>query len=225
MRESNNIPTDLVNEKTEPAKQATPQKKRKRMVTLGVVLIMVIAAGAGFWVWHEQPSFCNAICHTPMDSYNASYDQAAGEPGIDKWGNELSNTSSMMAVLHKEYDEDCLSCHVPSMTEQISEGINWVSGNYVYPLEERSLKELTSARETIADNFCLNESCHNMTRDELTASTSGQYRNPHLAQHGELSCGDCHKGHTASINICSQCHDDASIPDGWLSYGYEGFEG
>ena len=68
---------------------------------MGVVAVVLIAAGAGFWVWHEQPSFCNAICHTPMDQYNATYDQEPNTAGVDKWGNEVKNTSSMLCVSHK----------------------------------------------------------------------------------------------------------------------------
>ena len=36
-----------------------------------------------------------------------------------------------------------MSCHVPTLSEQMSEGINWVTGNYVYPLEERDTDMLT----------------------------------------------------------------------------------
>ncbi|MDU1389817.1 MAG: salivary glue protein Sgs-3, partial [Eggerthella sp.] len=44
-------------------------RTRKWPIVVGVVVVVLIAAGAGFWVWHEQPSFCAAICHTPMDEY------------------------------------------------------------------------------------------------------------------------------------------------------------
>ena len=31
---------------------------------------VAIVAGAAFAEpWHEQPSFCNAVCHNPMDAY------------------------------------------------------------------------------------------------------------------------------------------------------------
>ena len=32
-----------------------------------VVAVVLVCAGGGFYVWHNQPSFCNAICHEPMD--------------------------------------------------------------------------------------------------------------------------------------------------------------
>ena len=65
-------------------------RTRKWPIVVGVVVVVLIAAGAGFWVWHEQPSFCAAICHTPMDEYLETYEQEPGTTGVDKWGNEVS---------------------------------------------------------------------------------------------------------------------------------------
>lgn len=48
---------------------APKKPRRKGWIIAGVVAAVIIVAGAGFWVWHEQPSFCNAICHSPMDYY------------------------------------------------------------------------------------------------------------------------------------------------------------
>ena len=56
-----------------------------RCVGAGLSLIHI----SGFWVWHEQPSFCAAICHTPMDEYLETYEQEPGTTGVDKWGNEV----------------------------------------------------------------------------------------------------------------------------------------
>ncbi|MCB7038351.1 cytochrome c3 family protein [Eggerthella sinensis] len=199
-------------------KEAAPKKKGKKWpIVVGVVVVVLIAAGAGFWVWHEQPSFCSAICHTPMDPYLTTYEQEAGQPGVDKWGNEVANSSSMMAVVHKDQGEDCLSCHVPTLSEQMSEGMNWVTGNYVYPLEERDTEMLTEARGIEDDAFCLNESCHNLTREDLQKATADMEFNPHVAQHGEIACSECHKAHRASVMYCTQCHSEAEVPEGWLT--------
>lgn len=198
----------------EPAKK---KGKKKWPIVVGVIVVVLIAAGAGFWVWHEQPSFCNAICHTPMDGYNATYDQDFNAAGVDKWGNEVENTRGMLAVTHKMTGATCMSCHVPQLSEQIGEGMNWITGSYVFPLEERSLEDLVEARGLEAEEFCLNEACHNLTRDDLIEKTSDMERNPHVAQHGEVECGECHKAHRASVNYCSSCHSDAEIPEGWLT--------
>ena len=208
----------------EPAAQ---KKKKKWPIVVGVVVAVLVVAGAGFWVWHEQPSFCNAICHTPMDAYLPTYEAEINQPGVDKWGNEVTNSNAMMAPLHRMVGDGatCLTCHVPTLSEQIGEGMSWITGNYEvmltqtgqYVVPEKSLEELVAARGIEPDQFCLNESCHNMTRDDLVEATSDMTRNPHVAQHGEVQCSECHKAHRASVNYCSSCHNDADIPDGWIT--------
>ncbi|HIW76805.1 MULTISPECIES: cytochrome c3 family protein [Gordonibacter] len=206
--------------------EPAPKKKGKKWpIVVGVVVVVLIAAGAGFWVWHEQPSFCNAICHTPMDPYLPTYEAEPGQPAVDKWGNDVADASGMMAAVHRVSKDQggaeatCMSCHVPTIGEQVSEGMSWISGNYYYPLEERDLEELVAARGLEEDQFCLNEACHTQTRDDLIAATSelGKY-NPHTPQHNEQACSNCHKAHRASVNACTQCHTDAYVPEGWLTY-------
>ena len=93
--EEKSVAEDVVVEET-----AAPQKKRKKWpVVVGVVVAVLVVAGAGFFVWHEQPSFCNAICHTPMDAYLPTYEAEVDQAGIDKWGNEVTNSRAMMAAL------------------------------------------------------------------------------------------------------------------------------
>ena len=73
-------------------------------------------------------------------------------PATDKWGNEVENASGMMAAVHRVSKEEggagttCMGCHVPTIGEQLTEGMNWVTGNYINPLEERDLDELVEAR-------------------------------------------------------------------------------
>lgn len=214
---------------TAAAEPAPRKARKKRWVVAGAVVAVVVVAGAGFWVWHEQPSFCNAICHVPMDPHLATYDGASGAPGVDKWGNEVPDAGVMLAVSHKELDNaTCLSCHVPTIQEQVSEGVSWVSGNYLYPLEERTLTTLNKFRQLEnPEEFCLNEACHHvndagdplLTREDLARETADLERNPHVieANHEALECSDCHKAHRAPVMACSRCHEDADIPEGWLS--------
>ena len=56
-----------------------------------------------------------------MNNYVETYDQQAGTPGTDKWGNEVSNSSAMLVVSHKEAGQNCLSCHEPIISQQIGE--------------------------------------------------------------------------------------------------------
>ncbi|NPD30393.1 salivary glue protein Sgs-3 [Eggerthellaceae bacterium zg-1084] len=197
-------------------------KRCKRLIMLGIVAAVIVVSGAGFWVWHEQPSFCNAICHAPQDPINETYDGVSGQAGFDKWGNPVEDMGDLLVVRHKEAaGATCLSCHVPTIGQQITEGVLWVSGNYRYPLEERSLTDLNHYLQAKDESaFCMNDRCHNMTRDDLARATAKHgKRNPHVteAKHTEMECSDCHKSHRQSVNACSRCHDDVKIPDGWLS--------
>ena len=71
-------------------------KSRKWPITVAVLAVVAAVAGGGFWVWHEQPSFCNAICHTPMDPDLAAFEQEPGVQGVDKWGNTVERKAALM---------------------------------------------------------------------------------------------------------------------------------
>ncbi len=219
---------------------APKRKTKKRWAVVGIVAAVLIVAGVGFNAWHNTPEFCGAICHNPMDAYVPTYTTGT----VDKYGNDLTETESlgMMSRLHEVTLKDdgtsaatCIDCHVPSLDEQITEGMHWATGNVQTAgenkkgdalLENRSFAQLTEARGSNAEALCLRSGCHvnpdgtDMQRSDLIAATAGlsDTRNPHLAQHGQLDCGTCHKGHSQSVNYCSQCHTDAPIPEGWLSY-------
>ena len=222
------------------AAEAPVAKKRKKKgpIVLGTVVGVLVVAAIGFFVWHEQPSFCNAICHTPMDPYLPTYEAEPGQPATDKWGNEVADASGMLAATHRAVGVEtgdkitCMSCHVPTLSEQIGEGISWISGSYEVVsnptwggvLSERSLKTLVTARGLASgDEFCLNPDCHDYDRQGLIQLTTdlSTIRNPHEPQHQELTCDTCHKAHRASVNYCSSCHMDAPIPDGWLTVAEE----
>lgn len=223
------------------AKHKDPKRRRNRWIAVGVIVVVVVIAGVGLMKWHDTPGFCGAICHTPMDAYVATYT----EGNVDKYGNDLDATQSkgMMSRLHEELKKgdgtsaaSCIDCHEPSVGEQVTEGMHWVTGNVETAgenkkgdtiLESRSFDQLTAARGAkYSEQLCLKSGCHvnadgsDMQRSDLVKATAGlsRTRNPHVAQHGELACETCHKGHSQSINYCSQCHTDAPIPEGWLSW-------
>lgn len=171
------------------------QKGRKGLIVTVVVIVVIAVAGAGFWVWHQQPSFCNAICHQPMDSYVETYE---------------SGNTAMLSAVHAKQGKVCLDCHEAKFDEQVNEATAWISGDSTTPIAENTFQ--------YDESFCLNEACHNMTRDELTESTSNMAFNPHKQQHGDIDCGECHKAHSASVMYCTQCHAEAEVPAGWMSY-------
>ncbi len=204
MSETSNSPQTA--EQAEKTPQ--PRKRRKGIVVGSIIAVVLIVAGAGFWVWHEQPSFCNAICHTPMDSYVDSYYADEGAEGS--------------VVTHAKANVKCLDCHEAKIDEQVTEGIHWVSGDYVFDGNANVLESRSFATE----EFCLNKNCHNMTLDELAETTSDMPWNVHnFSEHGVTDCGTCHSMHGQSTIACSECHKEATedIPDGWtcIPYGEE----
>lgn len=213
---------------SKPKKAKMP--KNKKFAIAGVIVGVVFLACLGFGAWHETPGFCGAICHTPMDPYLATYETGSH----DKLGNELDQTeaSSMLSYKHKTYmgGMRCMDCHKPVIGQQLSEGANWVSGNYSIAgtnaqgqpyLESRSLADLSEGIGVKEDEFCLNSGCHVATPDrkalfEKTKYLGSEY-NPHSQRHGDIDCSQCHKAHTQSVNYCTECHATAPVPDGWLT--------
>lgn len=204
-------------EKAEDA--PSPKRKSKKLVIIGAICVVVIAAGVGFWVWHEQPSFCNAICHSPMDPYLPTYEAEAGQPAVDKWGDAVEDGSLMLASTHRtSANARCMTCHVPVLGEQVSEAFTWMSGDFYDPLDERTLDELTEARGAAPDEFCLNSACHDLTRSDLEQKTADKWEfNPDTPQHGAQDCTACHKAHRQSVMLCTECHTEAEVPEGWVS--------
>lgn len=103
----------------------------------------------------------------------------------------------------------------------MTEGTEWISGNFDSPLDERTATQLVEARGLGELRRVLHEfelpPLHPRRAGEEDG-VDGQMINPHTPQHGEQKCTTCHKAHRASVNYCTQCHTDAVVPDGWLSY-------
>ncbi len=178
-----------------------PSPKRpvqKKWIVLGVVVAVIVVAGAGFWAWHNTPGFCNAFCHSPMDAYVETYD---------------SNDPGMLVTQHKEAGDSCLDCHEAELTTQVSEVMAWASDSY--PMDGDML---ATGKEFANEEFCARPECHDM--NEVVANTWGfegndaKY-NPHSShQDLALECGDCHKVHEKSTLVCNDCHD-LNAPEGW----------
>lgn len=219
--------------KEETSDKPAPKKHKKRAMVVTIVVVVLVVAGVGFYQWHNTPQFCAAFCHN-MDQYLATYEEPQNTQGVDKYGNEVSNTNAMMATLHRHNETTgkseirCMDCHHAIVGEQVSEGTEWISGNYYDPLDERVGDDLTKWWGEPGGNFCVNENCHAYLRDgngginydRLEASTVWMDFNPHSQHHGDIqmACTECHKGHRASVYMCTGCHDDIDVPDGWVTY-------
>ena len=215
-----------------------PEKKRKgskKLAIVAVVVVVLVAVGAGMMVWHESPSFCSTMCHVES-TYVDNYMQEQNAPGYDKYGHAVENTNAMMAVLHRENKTTanpeilCVECHIPNFMELAHDGMNFMTGNYPLPRNERSASDLMSWDNKAGESFCANENCHvyllgddgQISMTKLAESTSSRAFNPHEQHHQALSleCTDCHKGHRASTVVCTACHEHENIdlPAGWVTY-------
>ena len=183
---------------------APKRSHRRAWTTVGIVAAIIVVAGAGFWAWHEQPSFCNAICHSPMDRYVETYDSGDPHLGI---------------TAHANADVTCLKCHEAELTTQVSEAMAWMSDSY--PVTEEGA--LATGKEFADEQFCAKSGCHHELGDgydEITANLWGfagndaKY-NPH-ASHQDLAleCGDCHGIHETNVLVCNECHS-LNLPEGW----------
>lgn len=188
-------------EKPDLAKHAGKQqkKKSKKLAIIGVVVVVIVAIGVGFNVWHNQPSFCNSICHTPMNFYVQSY----------------YDDQTTLASTHQKSNVTCLQCHEATLSEQINEATAWVSGSY----KTQNNGQLKYNLVTADKNSCIKSGCHNW--DDVLNSTQnwgGQKGvNPHSSHQGEaIDCSNCHGVHTQSIMYCNTCHD-YKVPSGWAS--------
>ncbi|MGV8084140.1 MAG: cytochrome c3 family protein [Coriobacteriia bacterium] len=182
--------------------EGTAEKKKPRTkfwVILGIVAAVLGAGVVGGLIWHEQPSFCNAICHKPMDTYVKGY---------------YSKDLTLLVTAHAAAKVACLDCHVPTLSQQLGEGVTWIKSDYQFDAQTKMLK----TRDFATAGFCLSSKCHDMSAEELTASTKSLSFNPHnFSQHGVPACGECHKVHQQSVVICAKCHSaaEAIVPDGW----------
>lgn len=204
------------------ASASAPKKKGKsRVIILTVVIVVVLLFGTGGIVYatqHSNPEFCNAICHAPMDAYVESFMEGTS---VNPQQTDLE--FPLGVTIHAQSDQDivCVTCHTDGIDAQIQEGISWVTGAYTLPLNlTMTVKEPTQAHERSGITTCLSSGCHEgiSSLDDLKEATSDLKRNPHESHNGDQNCTTCHQMHEQSVNTCTQCHADAQMPDGWLTY-------
>lgn len=180
-----------------PSQPSSKKRRKKWPIAVGVCAAVLVVAGAGFLVWHEQPSFCNAICHSPMDPYVEGYYEDAG---LNSYAHQVENVT-------------CLQCHEPKLDEQIQEGLHWVAGDF--EVDETGMLKTVGVRSDAA--MCATEGCHNF--DEVVAATENwggeEGVNPHESHQGyAIDCSNCHVVHGQSMMYCNTCHD-YEVPEDW----------
>jgi hypothetical protein len=201
----------------------SPKKRGKGrvvLITIGAVFVLLVGGGGGVYATqHSNPSFCNAICHTPMDPYVASFKDGTSTNAL-----QADFTGPLSVTVHRDAADKvvCVDCHNDGLGVQLREGLHWVTGNYVYPFEGTVLKagEVKQEGQWNGVTFCLREGCHvgAESLDELKQVLSDQKRNPHNSHNGLMDCTECHRTHERSVMWCTQCHADAEVPEGWLTY-------
>lgn len=178
--------------------------KRRVGIVVGVIVAVLVCAGAGMLAWHAQPSFCNAVCHEPMDHYVQGY---FGE------GDAEQVAGAKLAQAHQEAGVTCLQCHEAKVDEQIKEATAWTRGDF--SLEDDGA--IHGSLVTADKKSCAKDGCHNW--DEVVAATEDwggdKTVNPHKSHQGEaIDCSNCHRMHEQSVMYCNACHE-CKVPDGW----------
>lgn len=203
---------------SQKASARKPRKWGRRAVGAVVVVAVVALAGLGGVVAYAgTDSYCTDACHTPMGAYAGTYDATVGEAAVDKWGNEVTDASSMLAAQHRDWNAaSCVDCHPQDTNRRLTEIGWWLTGDYYYPLEEWKTADMAEFYGVEEDALCLNEACHNVDRGGLRELTFDTRLNPHSNRHGDLACSTCHKAHRASVMQCAGCHDEAEVPEGWI---------
>ncbi len=173
-------------------------RSKKWILPVGIVaVILLFAAGAALWKFHEEPRFCSTFCHI-MEPYVASW-----------------NGPDSMAHAHGQAGVTCLHCHEPTIPEQIQELTIYVLGDYQIPLSERGFEVDWCVRCHEHDSY---QSIATRTQDYavggVVVNPHGRtvdfdnLLDPHATGQGQIECQECHKAHRESpgIEYCYGCH-------------------
>lgn len=150
-----------------------------------VLLILLGATAIAAEKASETPASC-AICHNMQSHY-------------DSW-----HSGSLSAKKHADAGVTCHDCHPPKMSQQIEEGIKYITGDYDEPMKKREFPKA----------LCLQ--CH--TLETAKGKTDFPEGNPHDSHEGEQECFKCHSMHQQSKTTCSECHSFPwikELPDNW----------
>ncbi len=176
------------------------KKKFTRGQITGITVVaVVLVAAIGMLAWHNTPSFCSTVCHQSMSYYVDTYTSGDCTYGV---------------TAHADADESCLDCHEAKTTEQITEVMATISGDYEMTAEG----QIAEASVEASEEMCLVDGCH--TWEDVVEATWGfeendEKYNPHVSHQDNLiTCSDCHSMHSAQTLYCAKCHS-LNLPEGW----------
>jgi hypothetical protein len=136
---------------------------------------------------------------------NASYCANCHEDYYNTWASDGASSYSL-AHEHAKLSISCQTCHNRTIQASLTEIVDYVTGNYSFPLVETAQ----------SDELCL--SCHgsmnrvkSLTKTTITHATI-DFHDDH---HRNLSCSSCHNMHRDSLQVCLDCHPDDLLP-GWV---------
>ena len=148
--------------------------------------------------------FCGGISYAIMEKVSATPSFCAGCHNMQPYYNSYTS-GDLLAKKHADAGVTCHDCHEPSLTQQMDEGVKFVTGNYENPMPTYNF----------TNEECLK--CHNFD-DVKTATANLGLENPHDSVHNENGeppqCDDCHSvHHLQSAQKCKTCHDVGWVLD------------
>lgn len=202
------VAANVAGTETGSSEEDGPRKRGKRAIVVwGATVVALALLAGGALVWHAQPTFCNAFCHEPMDSYVDGY---------------YAGDSTLLLTAHADSRIECLDCHEAKLSDQLTELRRWASGDYEVDATDRILDDTIVIG---TKDFCW--ACHNDDDaasgedwEAIKAATEdwggASGANPHASHQGLADCRDCHDMHGTSELSCNACHSFA-MPEGWVA--------
>lgn len=163
---------------------------------IGIVLVILMIPAMGAVVVKDN-------------MHNNSYCAACHQEYYETWADPVSEYS--LAHQHNQMGVSCQKCHQRTLGESAIEVVNYITGNYYYPLP--------TGEVSMDKCFVCHEDYEAITAPISTTITMKE-RNPHAGHWGELECSECHYAHQDSVVYCDQCHAkymDADSP-GWTDW-------
>lgn len=163
---------------------------------IGIVLVLLMIPAMGAVVVKDN-------------MHNNSYCAACHQEYYENWADP--DVEYALSHVHEQMGVSCEKCHQRTLGESVMEVVNYVTGNYYYPIP---------TSEVPMENCFACHGDYNSIVPALSTTLTRKERNPHAGHWGDLECSECHYAHQDSIVYCDQCHDEYMEPDtpGWTEW-------